>query len=101
MSREFEYDDEFSIKFIQNYLPQELKNRFSEDDLYYILDVICDFYEKRDWLSDDDDEKEERELVDFIIKQAKKDNIGEYTEEEIRLVLAAETAYSDTLDIPE
>jgi hypothetical protein len=97
----FEYDDEAAVKFIQNHLPQDLKEQFPEDTVYYILDVICDFYEKRDWLSDDDEEKEEQELVKFIIEQAKKDEIGTFTEEEIKLVLVAESAYSDNLELPE
>ncbi|MDL2223837.1 hypothetical protein LJB92_00815 [Bacteroidales bacterium OttesenSCG-928-M06] len=101
MSDEFLYDDEAAVKFIRNYLPQELKSRFSDDDIYYFLDVICDFYEKRDWLTDDDEEQEEKELILFIIKQATKDKIGEFTNDEIHLFLTAEAAYSDTLDFPE
>ena len=101
MSQEFEYDDVAAVKFIQNYLPTELKEKFSEDDIYYILDVICDFYDEKDWLSEEDDELEEQELIQFIIKQAIKDEIGEFSHEEIQLFLTAETAYADTLDIPE
>jgi len=97
----FEYDDEAAVKFIQNYLPQELKEKFDEDTIYYILDVICEFYEKSDWLDNDDEEQEERELIDFIVQQAKKDGIGEFTKEEIRLALTAEAAYSETLEIPD
>lgn len=33
-------DDEKTIEFIRNYLPQELKEKFSEDELYYFLDLI-------------------------------------------------------------
>jgi hypothetical protein len=97
----FEYDDEKAVAFIKNYLPQELKEKLDEDDIYYFLDVICDFYEKRDWLSDDDEEKEEQELIQFMIKQAAKDEVGKFTEDEVKLVLVAESAYSDSLDIPE
>ncbi|MDR0681389.1 MAG: hypothetical protein LBG15_06020 [Dysgonamonadaceae bacterium] len=97
----FEYDEENAVKFIQNYLPQDLKDRFTEDDLYYILDIICEFYEKRDWLDEEDEEKEEEELIQFIINQSIKDKIGNFTKDEIQLVLVAEAAYSDTLDIPE
>ncbi|MDR0834859.1 MAG: hypothetical protein LBN93_11905 [Candidatus Symbiothrix sp.] len=93
-----EYDDEIAVKFIQNQLPAELKEKFNDDDIYYILDVVCEFYEKRDWLSDDDDEKEAAELVKFVIKQAAKDGIGVFSDDEIRLVLAAEDAYAETLD---
>ena len=95
----FEYDEEAAVKFIQNHLPQEMKERFSEDDIYYILDVICEFYEENDYLNDDDEEKEEKELIRFILQQTQKDKIGEYTNEEIVMVLRAEEAYSDTLDI--
>ena len=28
-------DDEKTIEFIKNYLPQELKEKFSDDELYY------------------------------------------------------------------
>ena len=95
----FEYDDETAVKFIRNFLPPELKDRFPEDTLYYILDVICEFYEKQDWLDNEDEELEERELIQFIIEQSEKDEIGQFTNDEIQLVLAAESAYCDTLDL--
>ena len=95
----FEYDDEMAVKFILNFLPSDLKDKFPEDTLYYMLDVICDFYEKQDWLDNEDDEWEEQELVQFIIQQSEKDKIGRFSEDEIRLVLAAEDAYCDTLEL--
>ena len=33
-------DDRLTVEFIKNYLPQEVKDKFTEDDLYYFLDVI-------------------------------------------------------------
>ena len=39
-------DDEKTIEFIKNYLPQDLKDKFSDDELYYFLDVITDYYTK-------------------------------------------------------
>jgi hypothetical protein len=96
----FEYDDEAAIAFIRNYLPQELKEKFQEDTIYYLLDTVCDFFEKKDFLNDEDEmEKEEKELADYLLSQIKKDNIGDFTFDEIVLFLKAEDAYSDTLDI--
>ena len=43
-------DDQKTIEFIKNYLPQDLKDKFTEDDLYYILDVIVDYYTSADAL---------------------------------------------------
>jgi len=95
----FEYDDVAAVEFIHNYLPQELKVKFSEDSIYYILDLICEFYEKNDYLNEDDEEEEEKELAAFIIQQAKKDKIGNFLPEDILIVLRAEAAYNDTLDL--
>ena len=33
-------DDEKTIEYIKNYLPQELKEKYSDDELYYFLDLI-------------------------------------------------------------
>ena len=95
----FEYDDEAAIAFIRNHLPQELKEKFEDDIIYYLLDTICDFFEKRDFLNEDDTEKEEKELTAYLLSQTKKDEIGEFTPEEIVLFLKAEEAYSNTLDV--
>ena len=32
-------DDQKTIEFIKNYLPQDLKEKFTDDDLYYILSL--------------------------------------------------------------
>ena len=37
-------EDARAVAFIQNYLPQDLKDKFTEDDLYYILDLIAEYY---------------------------------------------------------
>jgi len=96
-----EYDTDAAVEFILNYLPQELKEKFSDDTLYYMLDLICEFYEKNDYMNDDDEEKEEQQLISFIITQAQKDEIGDFSSDEILLALRAEEAYMDTLDIEE
>jgi len=101
MDETFEYDEDAAVEFIHNNLPQELKAEFPDDTLYYLLDLICEFYEKNDYLNEDDEEKEERELIAFIVQQAKKDKIGDFSPEAILLVLRAEAAYMDTLDIDE
>ncbi|MDR0798908.1 MAG: hypothetical protein LBN18_04020 [Dysgonamonadaceae bacterium] len=95
----FQYDEEAAVAFILNYLPQELKEKFTDDDIYYILDLICEFYEKNDYLDNDDEEQEEKELIRFIVKQAKEDEIGDYSADDVLLVLRAEEAYTGTLNI--
>jgi len=93
-----EYDDDRAVEFIHNHLPQDLKEKFTGDTLFYILDLICEFYEKNDYLDNDDEEKEEYELITFIVEQSKKNKIGIFLPEEILMVLRAEEAYWDTLE---
>ena len=45
-------DDEKTIEFIKNYLPQDLKGKFSDDELYYMLDLIVDYYTTSGCLDD-------------------------------------------------
>ena len=37
-------EDAREVEFIKNQLPSELKTKFSDEDYYYILDKIVDYY---------------------------------------------------------
>ena len=95
----FEYDEDIAVEFIHNHIPQDLKLTFEKDTIYYILDLICEFYEKNDYLNDDDQEKEEKELINFIVQQSQKDDIGKFSSDDVLMLLRAEEAYMDTLEI--
>ena len=41
---EDDIDDQKTVEYIRNTLPQELKEKYSDDTLYYILDVINDYF---------------------------------------------------------
>lgn len=95
------YDDDEAIKFIRNQIPQELKEKFSDDDLNYLIDLIYEFYEEKGFLDDDDTEVDIDldELTAYVVKQSKKDKVGVYTEEEVQFVVDAEIAYCDSLGV--
>ena len=74
-------DDEKTIEFIKNYLPQELKEKFSDDELYYFLDLIDEYYSESGILDAQPDEDgyvniDLEEVVAYIVKEAKKDEVG-------------------------
>ena len=100
------YDDDEAVKFIQNYLPQELKEKFSDDDINYIIDLIYEFYESKGYFvddNDDDDESavdiDEEELIQYVINNAQKDGVGKYKAEEIALIVQGELEYCESIDI--
>lgn len=93
-------DDARAVAFIQQQLPQELKEKFSEDQLYYFLDLIADYYATsgvldatpdKDGYVDIDIEKMATELSN----QAAKEKMGVFTPEEISFVIEAEMDFAE------
>ena len=96
-------DDEKTIEFIKGYLPQDLKEKFSDDELYYFLDVIDDYYANSGILDAKPDDEgfidiDLDKVVDYVIKEAKKDEIGEFEHDDILFVVQGEMEYTDTLE---
>lgn len=99
------YDDLASVAFIRNFIPQELKERVSDDDIIYFVDLIYDFYESRGILDDEDEagdfEFDEEELLDYVIKNARKDEVGSFDKDEVRFIIQGEMAYSESIGLVE
>ena len=98
------YDEDDSVKFIQNYLPQEMKGKFSNDDINYIVDLVYDFYESKGFMNEDpekeaDVEIDEEELIAYVIKNAKKDGVGKFEAEEISFIVQGELEYCDSINM--
>jgi len=104
--QDFVYDDDEAVKFIRNYLPQELKEKFSDDDINYIIDLIYEFYESKglfDYNDDDDTDEfvefDEDELIQFVIKNARKDGVGKFNTDEIAFIVQGELEYCDSINL--
>ena len=96
-------DDEKTIEYIKNYLPQELKEKFSDDELYYFLDLIDEYYSESGILDAKPDAEgyidiDLGKIVDYIVKEAVKDEMGEFDPEEILFVVQGEMEYTESLD---
>ncbi len=93
-------DDRLTVEFIKNYLPQEVKEKFTEDDLYYFLDVIGEYYvdllEKTK--SEDDVEIDIDAVAEYIAKKAKKEKMGDFDPEDLRWVVDGELEYGESLE---
>lgn len=99
-----QYDEDDAVKFIQNYLPQELKDKFSNDEINYIIDVIYDFYDEKGFMDDNADDSalvdiDEDEIISYVLKSTKKDKINKFSSEEIAFIIQGELAYCDSLGI--
>ena len=93
------YDDDEAIKFIRNYLPQEVNAKLADDDITYIIDLIYEFYENKGFMDDNEDEDveiSEDELFDFVAANAKKAGF-KLNEEDIESTVQGELNYCESL----
>ncbi|MBQ8050578.1 MAG: hypothetical protein IJ197_03260 [Bacteroidaceae bacterium] len=93
-------DDRRTVEYIQNYLPQELKDKFTEEQLYYFLDVIVDYYAESGILEAEPDEDgsidiDVEQIAQHLAQQARKDGMGEFSAEDLRWVVEGEMEYAE------
>lgn len=96
---EFDCKDTEAIKFIMNTLPQELKEKMTEESLDYFLDLICDYYgelEKKAMLdSDDVVEIDQDEMVGYVVSHASEEMLTRFTPLDIRMIICGEMDYCE------
>ena len=93
-------DDEKTIAYIKERLPQDLKEKFSDDEFYYFLDTIYDYYDKSGILDSGDEyvDIDINAIAEFIAKEAKKNKIGDFDPEDLFFVVEGELAYNGIID---
>jgi len=100
-----EYNEEDSVRFIQEHLPEEMKGKFTDDEINYIVDLVYEYYEEKGfWDEDEEDddaevEIDEDELLAYVIDNANRDAVRDFSEEEIEAIVAGELAYCDSLNL--
>ena len=97
-----EVDDTECIKFILNYLPAELKEKVTDDDVQYVLDLICEYYSVNDLIEEDTVEEAtiaEEDMFNFIWAAIRKEQIVEMDEYTLEAILDGEFEYGKTIGI--
>lgn len=97
-----EVDDTECINFILNNLPKELKNKVTDDDIQYVLDLICEYYAENDLIEEDTVEEAtiaEEDMFNFILATIRKEKIIEMDEYTLEAILDAEFEYGKTIGI--
>ena len=96
-------DDRLTVEFIKNYLPQELKEKFSDEQLYYLLDVLVEYYAESGILEAEPDKDgyidiDVEQIAEHLAQQARKDQMGDFSPEDLRWVVEGELEYAESLD---
>ena len=95
--------DAQEVEFIKNYLPADVKDKFDEEQLYYILDVICEYYFNKGVFDEeaDDDTEIEIDLDDvaaYVVEKAKKEEMGDFDPEDIFFVIQGDFEFNDSIE---
>lgn len=92
-----EEENRREIEFIRERLPQELKSTFSDDDLYYFIDAIVDYYYDSGILESTVDEIDidMQQVAEAVTKQARRDKVGTFSADDVFYVVEADMDFQE------
>ncbi|MBP5376307.1 MAG: hypothetical protein J6Y38_08260 [Bacteroidaceae bacterium] len=93
-------EDAKEVAFIQSRLGVENCEVFTEEDIYYCIDVLLEHLDTLSDKADEDDciDIDVEELARHIQKKAKKEGMGPYDLDALILLANAELDYNEQLD---
>jgi hypothetical protein len=98
-----DFDEQNAIDYIREQLPEDYRDKYNDDEILNVIDIIYDYYDEAGLLdidlSDDDDDVDVEELLKYVTKMLRKDKLSPIAEEHIKPIVLAELDYEQTLDI--
>lgn len=103
MSDQLGYDEDAAVKFIRKLLPADVSEKYDDDEILYVIDIIWDWYEKNGYLSLDADVTEDEELdvaklTAYVKKELKNDDEIEMDPADVDLIVKGEIEYEESLE---
>lgn len=97
------YQEEAAVKFIRNYLPAEIRDKYTDEEILCVVDVIWDYYEKKGLLSLNDLETEdellnEDDLIAYVKKEIKDDGELVMDQNDLPYIVKGELEYEESLE---
>ena len=98
------YDEEQAVKFIRSFIPENIRDKYTDDEILLVIDTIWDYYESKGLLeisadADEEDETDVAALSAYVGKELRKDGEVVMDESDINQIVKGELAYEKTLDI--
>ena len=93
-----EEDDRRERAFIREQLPQELKEKFSDEQLQWILETIVSYYYESGILeetADDEVDIDMEQVAEYVCNESRRAGRGELDKEEIRFVVEADLDFQE------
>lgn len=98
-----DYDEEQAIKFIRNYVGDEVSANYSDDEITYILDIIWEYYEKKGYLHEnksttDAEILDEDELTRYVKRVLANDKTILMDPGDVDKIVKAELEYEESIE---
>ena len=98
------FDEDKAVAFIRNAIGQKISEKYSDDEILFVIDTIWDYYENNGYLSLDLDETEEEimdsdELINYVKKEVANDEEIMMDPSDIGQIVKAELEYEESLEI--
>lgn len=97
------FDEEQAVRFIRQAIGQKISDKYSDDEILFVIDTIWDYYENNGFLSLDMEETEEEildsdALVDYVKKEVANEEELVMDPSDIGLIVKAELEYEESLE---
>lgn len=98
------YDEDQAVKFIRAFIPEEIRDKYTDDEILFVIDTIWDYYESKGLLevsadADEDDDTDVEALTAYVLKELKKDGEILMDDKDVDQIVKGELAYEETLDV--
>ena len=101
--QQYKFDEDEAVKFIRQELPQEISEKYDDDEILCIIDIIWDYYERKGFLSLNVDETDEEvldvdDLTKYVKKEVKNDKDLIMDPKDVESIVKAELDYEESLE---
>ena len=92
-----EEEDQRELAFIRGQLPSDMKSRFSDEDILYMMEAIVDYFYTSGVLDSDAEEVDidMEKVAEHVCRQAEKDAVGTFDPQDVFFIVQADLDYQE------
>lgn len=101
--QQYKFDEDNAVEFIRKELTQDVSDKYDDDEILCIIDIIWDYYERKGFLSinvevTDDEVLDVDDLVKYVKKEVKNDHDLIMDPKDVEAIVKAELDYEESLE---
>lgn len=97
------YDEQDAVDFIRECLPEKIRDKYDDDEILFVIDIIWDWYDKHGFTSLDmdasgEDDVDVTRLTDFVKREIQKSEFIEMDIKDVALIVKGELSYEESIE---